>query len=88
MGWISHASMVGICYKYGMSVGILVLLQWSPFSISNKHYTTQSAAVRVIQKDVWYGNNIMGGDYTQQYINSRGIVIFFTDDLAYEREWR
>ena len=52
MGWISHASMVGICYKYGMSVGILVLLQWSPFSISNKHYTTQSAAVRVIQKDV------------------------------------
>ena len=27
----------------------------------------------------------MGGDYTQQYINCRGIVIFVPDDLAYER---
>ena len=27
----------------------------------------------------------MGGDYTQQYINSRGIVIFVTDDIAYGR---
>ena len=28
---------------------------------------------------IWCGNNIMGGDYTQQYINSRGIVIFVTE---------
>ena len=26
MGWISHVSMVGICYNSGISVGILVLL--------------------------------------------------------------
>ena len=28
---------------------------------------------------IWCGNNIMGGDYTQQYINSRDIVIFVTE---------
>ena len=55
LGWISHVSIVGICYNSGISDGILVLLQWSPFSISNKQYTTQSAAVRVVQKDIWYG---------------------------------
>ena len=34
---------------------------------------------------IWCGNNIMGGDYTQQYINCRGIDIFVPDDLAYGR---
>ena len=28
---------------------------------------------------IWCGNNVMGGDYTQQYINSRDIVIFVTE---------
>ena len=28
---------------------------------------------------IWCGNNIMGGDYTQQYIYSRDIVIFVTE---------
>jgi len=37
MGWISHVSLVGICYNSGISDGILVLLQWSPFSINTKH---------------------------------------------------
>ena len=34
---------------------------------------------------IWCGYNIMGGDYTKQYINCRGIVIFVPDDLAHGR---
>ena len=58
------------------------------FSINNKQYTTQSAAARVVQQYyvIWCGNNIMGGDYTQQYINSRGIVIFVTEFKPMEEE--
>ena len=87
MGWISHVSMVGICYNSSISVGILALLQWSPFSISNKQYTTQSVAAKVVQQYYvicmvlrWLGiHNI------QQQIYCRYIPVFLPDDLAYER---
>jgi len=79
MDLISHVSMVGICYNSGISVGILVLLQWSPFSISNKQYTAQFVAAKVVQQYyvIWCGNNIMGGDYTQQYIIVEVLLYLF-----------
>ena len=82
--------MVGICYNFGISVGILVLLQWSPFSISNKQYTTQSVAAKVVQQYYvmcmilrWVGIH-----NTQQHINCGDLVVVLPDDSACERGGR
>ena len=86
LGWINYALVVGICFNVAISVGVLVLLEWFSSSINNKQYTKhlrRSGSTKGYV--IWCGNNIMGGDYTQQYINCRGIVIFVPDDLAYER---
>ena len=90
MGWIGHVSMVSICYNYGMSVGILVLLQWSPFSISNKHYTTQSVAAKVVQQYYVICETLrwVGIHNTQQHINGGNIVVVLLDDSACERGGR
>jgi len=87
MGWISHVSMVGICYNYGISVGILVLLQWIPFSISNKQFTTQSVTAKVVQQYYvmcmilrWVGIH-----NTQQHIYCGDIFVVLPDDSACER---
>ena len=68
-----------------MSVGV-TLMQ----SILNQQQTIHNAICggQSSTKGYVIGNNIMGGDYTQQYINCRGIVIFVPDDLAYERGGR
>ena len=67
-----------------MSVGVLVLLQWSPSSINNKQYTTQYAAAKVVQQYyvISMCSKIMGGGYTQQYIYFTVIVTFVPDYLA------
>ena len=61
MGWINYVLVVGICYDMAMSVGVVVLLRWSPSSISIKQYTTQSAAVRVVQQYYVMYDIEMGG---------------------------
>jgi len=90
MGWISHVSMVGICYNSGISVAILVLLQWSPFSISNKQYTTQSVAAKVVQQYyvMFMILRWVGIHNTQQHIICGDLVVVLPDDSACERGGR
>jgi len=67
-----------------------VLLHWSPSSISNKPYTTQSVAAKVVQQYYvicmilrWVGIH-----NTQQHINCGDIVVVLPDDSACERGGR
>ena len=50
LDWINYVLVVGICYILVMSVGVLVLIQWLSSSISNKQYTKQSVAAKVVQQ--------------------------------------
>ena len=90
LDWINYVLVVGICYNLAMSVGVLVFLQWSPSSISNKQYTTQSVAAKVVQQYYvicmilrWVGIH-----NTQQHINCGDIVVVLPDDSACERGGR
>ena len=69
-----------------MSVGVLVLLPWSPSSISNKQHTTQYVAAKIVQQYYvicmilrWVGIH-----NTQQHIYCGDIVVFVPDELACE----
>jgi hypothetical protein len=66
--------------------GVVVILPSS--SISNKHYTTQSVADKVVQRYVICKLIRMGIHNTQQHIYCGDIVVFLPDDLAYERGGR